>query len=325
MKKQLLFLIILLVSMIGIQCTNSSKKKLVFAIVPKQLDNPVFNVAKIGAEDAAKELGDVEIFWTAPVVSDPAQQAAIIESLVARKVDGIAVSVIDPDAMKLAIDKAIEAGIPVVTFDSDAPKSKRISFYGTNNLESGKLMAECLVGSMGTKGNIAILTGYPGALNLEDRLRGATDYLEAYPDIKIISIQACYDDINKGTSQMENVMQSHPELKGWIMVGPWPLFTPPPGPFSNGKAGKITVISFDALQEELEYVRQGYVQTLVGQKIWEWGYHSVNTLHGIVKDKKIPQPYIDSGVDVITKKNVEEYAKKWKTMNFRDTTASFKK
>src|SRR5512137_2501969 len=108
---------------------KESEKKLVFAFVPKLLDNPVFQVAWQGAQAAAKEFGggSIEVQRFAPVKSDAVEQAQIIESLIEKKVDGIAVSVNDADALTESINKAMDAGIPVVTFDSDAPKSKRIA------------------------------------------------------------------------------------------------------------------------------------------------------------------------------------------------------
>jgi ribose transport system substrate-binding protein len=298
---------------------SCSKKegKWTFALVPKLLDNPVFQVAHEGALAAAKELGEgkIEIQWTGPVTSDAAQQAQIIESLIEKRVDGIAISVNDADALKDVIDKAINAGIPTVTFDSDAPKSNRISFYGTNNYGSGKIMGELLVKHMGSSGKIALLTGTPGAPNLEERINGLKEFLRDYPGVKIVDVQACYDDINKGVSQMEAVMQAHPDLKGWVLIGGWPIFTPPPGPFAGKKPGALTVIAFDALPEELDYVRKGYVQALVGQKLFGWGYESVRLLKGIKEGKEF-DAVIDSGVDVVTMDNVEEYAMKWETRKF---------
>lgn len=308
----------LLCSLIVFFSSCTKKKEIwTFALVPKLLDNPVFQIAHEGALAAAKEIGEgkIEIQWTGPVTSDAAQQAQIIESLIEKKVDGISISVNDADALKDVINKAMDAGIPVVTFDSDAPKSKRISFYGTNNYGSGKIMAELLVKYMGRSGNVALLTGTPGAPNLEERINGFKEYIKDYPDVKIVDIQACYDDINKGVSQMEAVMQAHPDLNGWVLIGGWPLFTPPPGPLAGKKAGKITIIAFDALPEELAYVRQGYVQGLVGQKLFGWGYESVRLLKGI-RDGKRFDPVIDSGVDIVTKENVEEYALKWQTRKF---------
>ena len=315
MKKFLWFLLgILLIS----GCAKKAEeKKLVFAFVPKLLDNPVFQLAWQGAQGAAKDLGGgkIEVQRFAPVKSDAVEQAGIIESLIERKVDGIAISVNDADALKESIDKAIDAGIPVVTFDSDSPKSKRLSYYGTANKPSGRLMAEYLVKRMGTKGSIGILMGTPGAPNLEERKEGILEYLKDYPDIKVAAVIYCDDDVNKGVSLMEATMEAHPELTGWVLPGAWALFTPPPGPFGSRKPGQLTVVSIDALPEELDYVRQGYVQVLMGQKLWGWGYESVRMLMEL-KEGKSPQGVIDSGVDIVTKDNVEEYAMKWKTGKF---------
>lgn len=317
MKKYLLA-ILALVAFLPAGCgKNGGNKKIVFAFVPKLLDNPVFQVAWQGAQAAAHDFdsGKIEVERFAPVKSDAVEQAQIIESLIERKVDGIAISVNDADALKETIDKAVDAGIPVVTFDSDAPKSKRISFYGTNNPGSGRTMGEYLVKYMGQKGTIALLMGTPGAPNLEERKNGLLEYLKQYPDIKVVATEYCYDDVNQGVSKMEAVLQGHPDLKGWVLIGGWGIFTPVPGPFGAKKPGDLTVIAFDALPEELDYVRQNYAQALIGQKLWGWGYESVRMLKEIRDGKQLP-PVIDSGVDIVTKENVEEYAQKWKTGKF---------
>ena len=141
------------------------------------------------------------------------------------------------------------------------------------------------------------------------------DYLKSYPDIKVAATEYCYDDVNKGVSGMEAVMQAHPDLNGWILCGAWAIFTPAPGPFASKKPGQLTVIAFDALPEEWEYVRQDYVQVLLGQKLWGWGYESIRSLLAIKQGEK-PKEIIDSGLDIVTKENVEEYAQKWKAGKF---------
>ncbi len=316
MKKISLLLMVVVLLLSG--CAKKQEdKKWVFAFVPKLLDNPVFQLAWQGAQAAANQLdsGKIEVQRYAPVKSDAVEQAQIIESLIERKVDGIAISVNDADALKESIDKAMDAGIPVVTFDSDSPKSKRIAYYGTANKPSGRMMAEYLVKRMGTKGSIGILMGTPGAPNLEERKEGILEYLKDYPDITVVATEYCYDDVNKGVSMMETAMQAHPEMTGWVLPGAWALFTPPPGPFSAKKPGELTVVSIDALPEQLDYVRQGYVQVLLGQKLFGWGFESVRMLKDIKEGKKV-DGVIDSGVDVVTKENVEEYAQKWKTGKF---------
>src|SRR5687767_14936716 len=123
-KSGLLFAI----AIVAIACSSSDRTdqqpKYRFAVIPKALNLPVFNYAKIGAERAAKELGNVEVIWRAPEAADELKQKEILESFITQKVDGIAISCNNGDFLTDTINKAMEAGIPVVTWDADAPKSK---------------------------------------------------------------------------------------------------------------------------------------------------------------------------------------------------------
>ena len=102
----------------------ATPRKLRFAIIPKALDIPVFNYAKIGADRAAQEYGDVEVLWNAPASADQLKQKEILESYITQRVDGIAISSLNGEFLKDTINRAIDAGIPVTTWDSDAPTSK---------------------------------------------------------------------------------------------------------------------------------------------------------------------------------------------------------
>src|SRR5262249_2397442 len=95
-------------------------KTLRFAVIPKALDIAVFNYAKIGAERAAKSLGNVQVLWNAPPNADQLKQKEILESYITQRVDGIAISALNGDFLTDTINKAIDAGIPVTTWDSDA-------------------------------------------------------------------------------------------------------------------------------------------------------------------------------------------------------------
>ncbi len=303
------------------------KKKIYkFAMVPKLLDNPVFRLAREGAEAAAKELGDVDLIFTAPERADTDKQVQIIESLIAKRVDGIAISCNQADALEPVINRAVEAGIATITFDSDSPNSKRLVYYGINSYEAGKKQAELFLEAlkkMGRepKGKVVIQSGVAGAPNLEERIDGVQDVLSRYPGIKFLPTLYCNDDTEKAVSQLEDVLKAHPDLLGMILVGGWALFAEAPGPFANIKPGKIVVIGFDALPPEWDYVRQGYVYALVAQRCWHWGYESIRILHGIVAEGKKYPSFVDSGLDVVTKENVEEYARRWETRDFKGTSA----
>src|SRR5687768_2803349 len=151
-------------------------QKLRFAIIPKALDIPVFNYAKIGAERAAAELGNIEILWNAPTTADQLKQKEILESYITQRVDGIAISALNGDFLAETINRAIDAGIPVTTWDSDAPTSKRIAFYGVDDFRSGQILGEETIKLLNGSGTIAIITSV-GATNLQRRLEGVRDAL----------------------------------------------------------------------------------------------------------------------------------------------------
>ena len=158
----------------------SQRRKITIAWIPKALNNPVFEVGKAGAIQKAAELTaagsvDVEVMYVGPVASDAAEQARVVDDVIARKVDAIAISCDDPTACIDPINRAVAARIPVMTWDADSPQSNRFTFLGLDNILAGKAGAQLLVNAMGTKGKVAILTGVPGniAANLEAGGAGA--------------------------------------------------------------------------------------------------------------------------------------------------------
>ncbi len=282
--------------------TSTPQRTFRFAIIPKQLDNPVFNYAKMGALGAAAKLGNVEIYWNAPETNDEAKQAQIFETYVRQKVDGIAVSCVNAEIMRRVIDKAVEQGIPVVTWDSDSPNSKRQAFFGMDDYEAGKIIGEELAKLINGKGKVAILSGVQGAQNLTTRIRGVEDALKEYPDIRIVTTVYCNDDATRAESLINSVMQQHPDLAGWAMVGGWALFTKTG---LNGiKPGVTKVVSVDPLEgNPWTWIEKGYVQVCIGQKVFDWGAKSVEILYSLAQGRGVPQAdekgFVNSGLDIV--------------------------
>jgi ribose transport system substrate-binding protein len=285
--------------------------KLRFMIIPKSLDIPVFNYAKIGAERQAKEYGDVEILWNAPTSPDQLKQKEILESAITQKVDGIAISSLNGDFLTETINKAVDAGIPVTTWDSDAPKSKRIAFYGVDDFASGEIMGDETVRLLGGKGKVAIITSV-GATNLQRRLDGMKKALAKAPGIQIVETYDIKEDSVRCAELMASGTTRYPDLAAWLSTGGWPVFT------RNATAtvdpAKTKVISFDTIEPALSLLREGKVTVLVGQKYFGWGSESVKLLYDIKHGKMPASPIIDSGVDVVTKDTVDDYVTKWKKM-----------
>jgi ribose transport system substrate-binding protein len=286
-----------------------AEKKLRFALIPKSLDIPVFDYARIGGERAAQELG-VEVIYRGPDKADELKQKEVLESFITQKVDGIAISVLNASFLTPTIDRAVEAGIPVVTWDSDAPASKRLAFYGVDDHQSGLIMGQETANLLNGKGTVAFITSL-GANNLQRRLEGAREALSKYPGITIVETYDIKEDSTRCQELIATGSNRYPNLGAWVSVGGWPVFSanalepvPPTTKF----------VSFDTVESALSLLRAGKVQVLLGQKYFGWGEESIKLLHGIVNGRKPATTIIDSGVDVVTAANVDAYEAAWKAM-----------
>lgn len=308
-----LALLIVTVAVVGWACGGGAPegpRKLKFALIPKALDIPVFNYANQGAQRQAAELGDVEVIYRGPDSADVLKQKEMLESFISQKVDGIAISVLNAEALTPTIDKAVAAGIPVVTWDSDAPASKRFAFYGVDDFKSGQEMGRQAVELLGGKGTVAFLTSV-GAYNLGRRLDGVKDILAAHPGIKVVETYDCREDSVRASELIASGTNRYPDLGAWISVGGWPVFT------QNALApvpATTKVISFDTNPPAPDLIKAGKVQVLIGQKYFGWGSETVKLLRDYIKGTKPATTIIDSGVDVVTAKNVDDYMALWKKM-----------
>jgi ribose transport system substrate-binding protein len=326
--------VVLLVGLAACQSTSSlptepetaaaGRRTLTIAWIPKALDNPVFEVGRKGAMQKAAELSasgpvDVEVLYIGSVASDAAEQVRVIDDVIARGVDAIAISCNDPTACIDPINRAVEAGIPVMTWDADSPQSRRFTYMGLNNLEAGRAAADLLIKAMGTKGKVAVLTGVPGAFNLEERIRGFRDGIAAHPGIEIVATVITNDDINLGVQALEETMQTYPDLNGWFFAGMWPLFAErgsmPLWESAALERGMKTV-AFDALLVECELLRDGYLSGLIDQKNWGWGYDTIQIVYDhVLLGKEFP-PFTDSGFNIISRNNVGAMIRAWEINNF---------
>jgi ribose transport system substrate-binding protein len=290
------------------------KKTYTFGLIAKSQSNPVFIAARQGAVDEAaklsKELGvEIKIDWRTPVSEDAQKQADYIEQLVASGADGIALSATDAKTLEKAINSAADKGIPVVTFDSDVPSSKRLAYFGTDDFACGQQVAKELAKVMGEKGTVAILAGNQTAPNLQKRVAGVKDALNAYPNIKLLDTYYHKETPQDAVQKMEEVQRTNPNVNGWALIGGWPLNTKNA---LDNIATKSKVVSVDALRPMLAYVENGQVQVLLAQQVYEWGSQSVDNLADKVIRGKAPAEAIQKAPLVrVTKENAAEYGKNW--------------
>ena len=293
-------------------CSRSSTDSahtLRFAFIPKALHIPVFEYARIGAEREAARLGGIEILWRGAESTDEIRQKEILESFIAQRVDGIAISCLNGDLLTDAIDRAVGLGIPVVTWDSDAPKSRRQAFYGVNDFAAGQALGDGLAKLLGGKGSVAIITAL-GADNLQKRLDGARAALKAYPAITVVEQFDMKDDAVRVAEIIASATERYPDLSGWLSVGGWPVFVR--NALDPVDPQRTKVVAFDTIPPAPDLLRAGKVQLLIGQKYFGWGEESVRLLKQIADGHPPTEVFHDSGLDVVTAENLDAYLEQWK-------------
>ena len=249
---------------IAMMATPALAQTYKFVIVPKAMNNPFFDFARDGCEKRAKELGNIECIYKGSVEHEPATQAQIIQDFITQKVDGLAISVADVAAMTKSIEAATAAGIPVITFDADAPGSKRIAYIGTNNKEFGLALGKQLLQLRPNGGKYAMVSGGPGAKNLAERVDGVREALKGSKWTEVSgSPTFCNDDPALAIQQMTDLQTATPDLAAIIPVGGWPMFAPEGFKAFASKnkkdidSGKFTLVVADTLKMQLELLRDG--------------------------------------------------------------------
>jgi ribose transport system substrate-binding protein len=290
-------------------------QQLKFAVVPKAMNNPFFDIARDGCIKRAKELGNVECVYRGPIEHEPATQVQIIQDLITQKVDGLAISVSDVGADTGVIKAARDAGIHVITFDADAPGSAREAYIGTNNKDLGRAMGEMLVKAQPRAGTYGMVSGGPAAANLNERLEGVREVVgkAGWKEVSG-SPTYCNDDPAVAIQQLNDLTTAHPDLNAVVAVGGWPLFVPEGyRSFFNSnadrfKSGKLVAVSADTLPSELQLLKEGDVAALVGQRPFEMGEKAIDALLALHQGKPVQQ-IIYTGVDRVTKDNVAQFLK----------------
>jgi ribose transport system substrate-binding protein len=239
---------------------------------------------------------------------------------------GMAVAPSDPEALVSPIDLSMKKDISVLTIDTDAPNSDRICYIGTDNYTAGKIAGEKMAEILDGKGKVAIATGSLTAMNSIERMKGFEDAIKEYPGIEIIKPILCdNEETSKAVELAETAILNHPDLNAFFGVYVFNGPSAAKAVESAGKKGEIHIVSFDVTDEHLNLINEGLIDATIAQKQYMMGYEGVKILHSISKKgmettlDSLPENeegdyIIDTGVDVVSKENLEDYLKqmdKW--------------
>lgn len=280
------------------------------AVVPK-VAVPFFDDCNTGAQEASDRLGN-KYQWVVPQNTQGSTQVKIIEDLIARHVDGIAISVNEPKSVEGIINQAVDAGIKVVTFDSDSANSNRSMYIGTINEQAGVTMGNSMAEAIGGKGKVAIVTGQLGASNLNERIDGVKKALAQYPDIEVVATEGTEDDLARAVSVAEALMRANPDLAGMFGIsqvgGPAIAKVLAQKEF-NDRAGKIKVFAFDDLPDTIKGVQEGFIDGIMVQRPVTMGRLAVEHLMAQIQGTETSPENVDTGVTVVNKDNLGSYTK----------------
>jgi ribose transport system substrate-binding protein len=308
------------------QGAEAQSKKYVFALVPKNTNNPFFDQARDGCKKAEKELGGaIECLYIGPGEHGGGEeQVQVVNDLIAKKVDGIAVSPSNAAAMGKALEGAKAAGIPVLTWDSDLlekDKALRLAYVGTHNYEIGVNLGKLAQKIKPKGGTICIQSGGAAAANHNERMQGIRDTLAGTksaqaPGTKLTGqngwteVAGCplytNDDFPLSVQQMEDILGKYPKLDAFIPTGGFPQFIPQAyrkvaEKYKSRIAdGSLALVVADTLPVQIELLKAGLSKGQVGQRPAEMGYKSMLFLKDIKDGKPAPKDPTYTGLDVCT-------------------------
>jgi ribose transport system substrate-binding protein len=304
----------------------------IFALVPKNMNNPFFDQARDGCKKAEAESGGKFVCeYIGPGEHGGGdEQVQIVQDLVARgDVKGIAVSPANAAAMAVALQAAKDAGIPVLTWDSDLlPENQdlRVAYIGTHNYEIGTNLAKLAMEIKPEGGTVCIQSGGAAAANHNERMQGIRDTLGGMsgttsPGERLTGqngwteADGCPlytdDDFPRAVQQFEDFMAANPDLDAFIPTGGFPQFIPDANraavePFKGKIAdGSLALVVADTLPIQIDQMKEGFSAGQVGQRPFEMGYKTMFALQQMAEGGAAPEDPTYTGLDVCTPKTAD--------------------
>lgn len=261
---------------------------------------------RTGALAAGQEFG-VDIDWNGPnLETEYSRQIEIMDSMIARHVDGIAVAACDRKSLTASLERAAAAGIPVTVFDSGIDGDNYMSFVATDNLEAGRLAARTLAELLHGKGKVAMVMHAPGSLSTMDREKGFSEVIQKeFPGITIVASQYGMSDRSKSMAAAENILTAHPDLDGLFASAEPGSVGTALALKSRGLSGKVKFVSFDSSDGLVEDLKGGTIDAMVVQDPFQIGFTAVKTLVDKLHAQTPPKK-IDLAAQVIRKQDLEK-------------------
>ena len=284
-------------------CRQGGNKRI--AVIPKATSHIFWLAVKAGAV-AAGEKFKVDIEWNGPASeTDFARQVQIVDSAIARRVDGIVLAASDRQALTQVVDRAMSLGIPTCIFDSGLDSENFTSFVATGNLEAGRMAGREMGRLLNGKGKVAMIQNVPGSVSTQDRETGFEEALaKEFPGIQLVQKLYGMSERAKSMAAAENILTAHPDLDGLFgstepsASGSILALT------SRGRQGKVKLVGFDVNETMVEAMRAGTLDAMVLQDPFKMGFEAVKTVVDKINGQTPPKR-MDLPAVVVTKANLD--------------------
>jgi ribose transport system substrate-binding protein len=317
------------VALLAVPNTSNAQEKLKFALVPKAMNNPFFDLARDGCKKAEADIPNIECVYIGPSEHTETEQVQIVQDLISQGVDGIAVSPSNAAAMATALKAAKAAGIPAITWDADLlPEDQqyRAAFVGTHNYDIGVNLAKIAQARKPNGGKICLQTGGASAANHNERLQGIRDTLAGRtgttpPGDPLkgengwTEVDGCplitNDDSATAVQQLQDILGKYADLDVYITTGAFTqwsdnAFRQAIDPYKdNIKSGKLVFASADTLDMQMQQLKDGLSDGQVGQRPFQMGYLAMQRLLDLKSGKTLTDPEY-TGLDVCTTENAAD-------------------
>ncbi|PYS81938.1 MAG: ABC transporter substrate-binding protein [Acidobacteria bacterium] len=258
---------------------GAAGKRLRLAFVTNNASD-FWTIARRGTEKAAQELPNVEVDFRIPGEGTAAEQKRLVDDLLARGVDGMAISPVDPANQTQMLNDAAKQ-ILVLTQDSDAPQSDRACYIGTDNRAAGRQAGELIKQALPGGGKIMVFVGKADAQNAKERFEGIKEVLTG-SNVQIIDLRTDDADRVRAKANAADTLVKYPEVAA--MVGLWAYNGPAilSAVRDAGKTGQVKIIAFDEEDDTLKGVKDGSIVGTIVQQPYEFGYQSIKAMAQIL-------------------------------------------
>src|ERR1700726_1472583 len=267
----------------NLQVAQAASKNLKLAFVTNNASD-FWTIARAGCTQASKELGNISVEFKIPADGTAATQTGILDDLISKGIDGIAISPVDPKNESLKLNDVAKQGL-LFTTDSDAPDTNRVCYVGTDNVAAGRQAADLIKQALPDGGKIMVFVGTLDAQNARERYSGIKEVLQG-SKVQIIDCRTDDTDRVRAKANVLDTIVKYPDVS--CLVGLWSYNGPAilNAVKDSNKIGKIKIVCFDDEEETLQGVRDGAIFATVVQQPYQFGYQSITLMNKFLNGDK---------------------------------------